>query len=158
MLNAGSCSGCLGLYWLTLAVILQAIARGINKAGLQVNAINCETADLEEMTELTSNLRADLLVPVEQADVHYRRSDPSVALACQQLGKVYCLFLKPELCLASGPGIKAAVVGEVSSVCVQTMDGEGKAYEKALEDLGQSTYLKRTRNLGILQGTHTVFT
>lgn len=29
MLNAGSCRGCVGLYWLTLAVILQALARGI---------------------------------------------------------------------------------------------------------------------------------
>jgi len=28
MLNSGSCSGCPGLYWLTLAVILQAFARG----------------------------------------------------------------------------------------------------------------------------------
>ena len=90
---------------------------------------------VEEMTELTGNLKADLLVPAEQADVVYRRSDPSIAQACQQLGEVCRLVVCPEQCVASGPGIKAAVVGEVSSVCVQTVDGEGKAYEKAVEDL-----------------------
>jgi flavin reductase (DIM6/NTAB) family NADH-FMN oxidoreductase RutF/flavodoxin len=32
--------------------LAQAIARGINKAGIQVTAINCEDADVEEMTQV----------------------------------------------------------------------------------------------------------
>ena len=52
------------------------------RTGNQKQILSMKKPAVEEMTELTSTLRADLLVPVEQADLHYRHSDPSVALAC----------------------------------------------------------------------------
>ena len=101
----------------------------------QTEILSIKKPVVEEMTKLTGNLKANVMVPAEQVNIHYRCSDPSIAQACQQLGEIYRRFIRPKLCEASGPGIKAAVVEEVSNVCVQTVDGEGKPYEKAVEDL-----------------------
>ena len=104
--------------------------------GDQTEILSIKKYAMEKMTELTGSLKANLLIPAKQADIQYRHSDPSIAQACQQLGEItYYYNVYPEQCVASGSGIKAAVVGEVSSVCVQTVDGEGKAYENAVEDL-----------------------
>ena len=105
------------------------------RTGSQKKILSIKKPVVEEMAELTGSLRADLLVPNEQADIHYRCSDPSIARECQKLGKVHVLVVHPEQCVASGLGVKAAVVGEVSSVCVQTVDWDGMAMKKAVEDL-----------------------
>ena len=115
--------------------ICSGCVREILDVGSQTEVLSIKKPVVEKMAELTGNLKVDLLVPAERADVHYRHSDPSTAQACQQLGEIYCRFVCPEQCVASGPGVKAAVVGEVSRVCVQAMDGEGKVYEKAMKNL-----------------------
>ena len=95
--------------------------------GNQKEILSIKKSVVKEMAELTGSLEEKLLVPVEQADLHYERSDPSVTKACKEVGKVHHLVVCPEQCVASGAGVKAAVVGEASSVCVQTVDWEGKA-------------------------------
>ena len=105
------------------------------RTGSQKEILSMKKPVVEEMAELTGNLKANLLVPAEQADIHYKHSDPNIAEICQQLGEICRYFVCPEQCVSSGPGMKAAVVGEVSSVYVQIVDWEGKDYEKAVEDL-----------------------
>ena len=103
----------------------------------QGEILGMKTLLVKQINELMSSFKPETLTLTlaEQADMRFGHSLPELVKTCQQFGKVYCSFVCPEKCQASGKGIKAASRGQTVTVSVEVLDREGEACLKAVEGL-----------------------
>ena len=87
---------------------------------------------VKQVNDLTGSFKPDTLVLAEQADMVFAHSLPELVRTCQQFGKVY---VGPEVCRASGEGIKVATRGQTVAVSVEALDREGEAYLRSVDSL-----------------------
>ena len=80
---------------------------------------------VKQVNDLTGSFKPETLVLAEQADMVFANSLPELVKTCQQFGKVY---VGPEVCRASGEGIKVATRGQTVAVSVEALGREGEAY------------------------------
>ena len=77
---------------------------------------------VKQVKELTAPFQPDILKPKEKGDMRFF-SSPDVTTACRNYGKVYSAGdLDPSQCQATGKGLETAVVGEKSTVILQTIN------------------------------------
>ena len=87
---------------------------------------------VKQINDLTGSFKPEVLALAEQADMRFAHSLPELAKTCQQFGTVYCHLVCPEVCRASGEGIKVATRGQTVTV---SMDREGEACLKPVDSL-----------------------
>ena len=87
---------------------------------------------VKQVNDLTGSFKPETLVLAEQADMVFAHSLPELVRTCQQFGKVY---VGPEVCRASGEGIKVATRGQTVAVSVEALDREGEAYLGPVDSL-----------------------
>ena len=77
---------------------------------------------VKQVKELTTLFQPDILKPNTEADMIFLSSS-DVTTACSNYGKVYLAgYPDPSQCQVTGKGLETAVVGEKSTVILQTMD------------------------------------
>ena len=77
---------------------------------------------VKQVKELAMPFQPDILKPSREADVRFF-SSPDVTTACRNYGKVYSAGdPDPSQCQASGRGLEMAVVGEKSTIILQTIN------------------------------------
>ena len=87
---------------------------------------------VKQVSDLTGSFKPETLALAEQADMVFANSLPELVKTCQQFGKVY---VGPEVCRASGEGIKVATRGQTVAVSVEALDREGEAYLRPVDSL-----------------------
>ena len=97
--------------------------------------LEMKTRVLQQIESIAGRFKPEALVLAKQADMKFHHVLPDLVSQCRGFGKVYCHSLYPEKCQASGEGIKVATCGETACVSVETIDGEGKPYLTALNNL-----------------------
>jgi len=87
---------------------------------------------VKQVEEITTEFKAEVLVPQERADIRFSASIPELTKTCQQFGQVYSHPVSPERCYATGKGLKVATVGEQATAIVYAVDTDGKECEQPL--------------------------
>ena len=87
---------------------------------------------VKQVNVLTGSFKPETLVLAEQADMVFAHSLPELVRTCQQFGKMY---VGPEVCRASGEGIKVATRGQTVAVSVEALGREGEAYLGPVDSL-----------------------
>ena len=85
------------------------------------------------MKELTTTFPPDMLKPSTEADMIFSTLS-DVATACRNYGQVSHPGLQdPSKCHATGMGIQAAVVGEMSTAVLQAINYKGRSCEEPIQ-------------------------
>ena len=88
---------------------------------------------VKQVKELTTTFPPDMLKPSTEADVIFSAM-AGVATACQIYGQVSAPGLPdPSKCHATGKGIEAAVVGEMSIAALQVANSKGQPCEEPIQ-------------------------
>ena len=96
--------------------------------------LKVKTTVMSQLKKLTAPLEFDVLTPKE-ARVEFIVS-PNVTTMCQNYGHIISRS-EPDIsqCIASGEGLKTAMVGEESTISIQMKDFKGKPYRRPIESL-----------------------
>ena len=98
------------------------------KTGSQEEVLLMKSSVVKQVKELTTTFPPDMLKPSTEADVIFSAL-ADVATACRNYGQVSTQGLPdPSKCHATGKGIEAAVVGEMSTVVLQAVNFKGQLY------------------------------
>ena len=102
------------------------------KTGSQEEVLSMKSSVVKQVKELTTTFPPDMLKPSTEADVIFI-SLADVTTACRNYGQVTALSLPdPSKCHATGKGIEAAVVGEMSTAIIQAVNFTGQPCEEPI--------------------------
>ena len=102
------------------------------KTGSQEEVLSMKSSVVKQVKELTTTFPPDMLKPSAEADTIFSALE-DVATACQNYGLVSAPGLpNPLKCYATGTGIEAAVVGEMSTAVLQAVNFKGQPCEKPI--------------------------
>ena len=99
----------------------------------QAEILKMKTTIVKQVKELTTPFQPDALKPNTEADMTFSASQKVTAL-CQNYGTVYapndpC----PSKCHVTGKGLEVAVIGEMSTVVLQTVNFREEPFIKPME-------------------------
>ena len=103
------------------------------KTGSQEEVLSMKTTVVKQVKELTTTFPPDMLKPSTEADVIFSAL-VDITTACQNYGRVSTCDVLPDSskCHATGKGIEAAVVGEMSSGILQAVNFGGHPCEEPI--------------------------
>ena len=103
------------------------------KTGSQEEVLSMKSSVVKQVKELTTTFPPDMLKPSTEADMIFLALT-DVAAACQSYGQVSHPGLPdPSKCHATGMGIEAAVVGEMSTAVLQALNCKGQPCEEPIQ-------------------------
>ena len=103
------------------------------KTGSQEEVLSMKSSVVKQVKELTTTFPPDMLKPSTEADVIFSAL-ADVTTACQSYGQVSAQGLPdPSKCHATGKGIEAAVVGEMSTAVLQAINFKGQPCKKPIQ-------------------------
>ena len=103
------------------------------KTGSQEEVLSMKSSVVKQVKELTTTFPPDMLKPSTEADVIFSAL-ADVATACRNYGQVSAPGLPdPSKCHATGKGIEAAVVGEMSTAVLQAVNFKGQPCEEPIQ-------------------------
>ena len=103
------------------------------KTGSQEEVLLMKSSVVKQVKELTTTFHPDMLKPSTEADVIFSALT-DVTTACRSYGQVSAAGLSdPSKCHATGKGIEAAVVGEMSTVVLQAVNFKGQPCEEPIQ-------------------------
>ena len=103
------------------------------KTGSQEEVLSMKSSVVKQVKELTTTFPPDMLKPSTDADAIFS-SLADVATACRNYGQVSAPGLPdPSKCHATGKGIEAAVVGEMSTAVLQAVNFKDQPCEEPIQ-------------------------
>ena len=103
------------------------------KTGSQEEVLLMKSSVVKQVKELTTTFPPDMLKPSTEADAIFSAL-ADVATACRNYGQVSAPGLPdPSKCHATGKGIEAAVVGEMSTAVLQAVNFKGQPCEEPIQ-------------------------
>ena len=104
------------------------------KTGSQEEVLSVKSSVVKQVKELTTTFPPDILKPSTEADVIFSALS-DVATACRNYGQVSIrdVLPDPSKCHATGKGIEAAVVGEMSTAVLQAVNFKGQPCEEPIQ-------------------------
>ena len=100
--------------------------RGSLKTGSQEEVLSMKSSVVKQVKELTTTFPPDMLKPSTEADAIFSALE-DVTTACRNYGQISAPGLPdPSKCHATGKGIEAAVVGEMSTAVLQAINCKGQ--------------------------------
>ena len=103
------------------------------KTGSQEEVLLMKSSVVKQVKELTTTFPPDTLKPNTEADAIFSAL-ADVATACRNYGQVSAPGLPdPSKCHATGKGIEAAVVGEMSTAVLQAVNFKGQPCEEPIQ-------------------------
>ena len=103
------------------------------KTGSQEEVLLMKSSVVKQVKELTTTFPPDMLKPSTDADAIFS-SLADVATACRNYGQVSAPDLPdPSKCHATGKGIEAAVVGEMSTAVLQAVNFKDQPCEEPIQ-------------------------
>ena len=103
------------------------------KTGSHEEVLSMKSSVVKQVKELTTTFPPDMLKPSTEADVIFTAL-ADVATACRNYGRVLAPGLPDPLkCYVIGKGIKAAVVGEISTAVLQSINFKGQPCEELIQ-------------------------
>ena len=103
------------------------------KTGSQEEVLLMKSSVVKQVKELTTTFPPDMLKPSTEADVIFSAL-ADVATACRNYGQVSTQGLPdPSKCHATGKGIEAAEVGEMSTAVLQAVNFKGQPCEEPIQ-------------------------
>ena len=103
------------------------------KTGSQEEVLLMKSSVVKQVKELTTTFPPDMLKPSTEADAIFS-SLADVATACRNYGQISAPGLPdPSKCHATGKGIEAAVVGEMSTAVLQAVNFKGQPCEEPIQ-------------------------
>ena len=103
------------------------------KTGSQEEVLSMKSSVVKQVKELTTTFPLDMLMPNTEADAVFSALE-EVAAACRNYGQVSAPDLPdPSQCHATGKGIEAAVVGEMSTAVLQAINFMGQPCEEPIQ-------------------------
>ena len=103
------------------------------KTGSQEEVLLMKSSVVKQVKELTTTFPPDMLKPSTEADAIFSAL-ADVATACRNYGQVSAPGLPdPSKCRATGKGIEAAVVGEMSTAVLQAVNFKGQPCEEPIQ-------------------------
>ena len=103
------------------------------KTGSQEEVMSMKSTVVKQVKELTTTFPPDMLKPSTEADMIFSVLD-DVTTACRNCGQVSAPGLPyPSKCHATGKGIKAAVVGEMSTAILQVVNFKGQPCKEPIQ-------------------------
>ena len=118
------------------------------KTGSQEEVMSMKSTVVKQVKELTTTFPPDMLKPSTEADMIFSVLD-DVTTACRNCGQVSAPGLPdPSKCHATGKGIEAAVVGEMSTVILQAINFKGQPCKEPIQ-------LSECKLVSELSGTRT---
>ena len=103
------------------------------KTGSQEEVLLMKSSVVKQVKELTTTFHPDMLKPSTEADVIFSALT-DVTTACRSYGQVSAPGLPdPSKCHATGKGIEAAVVGEMSTVVLQAVNFKGQPCKEPIQ-------------------------
>ena len=103
------------------------------KTGSQEEVLLMKSSVVKQVKELTTTFPPDMLKPSTEADAIFSALE-DVATACRNYGQVSAQGLPDPLkCHATGKGIEAAVVGEMSTAILQAVNFKGQPCEEPIQ-------------------------
>ena len=77
---------------------------------------------MKQVKEITTEFKAEVLVPQERADIRFSTSTPELTQKCQKFGKIYTCPASSERCYATDKGLEVETVREQATTILHTMD------------------------------------
>ena len=103
------------------------------KTGSQEEVLLMKSSVVKQVKELTTTFPPDMLKPSTEADAIFSAL-ADVTAACRNYGQVSALGSPdPSKCHATGKGIEAAVVGEMSTAVLQAVNFKVQPYEEPIQ-------------------------
>ena len=103
------------------------------KTGSQEEVLLMKSSVVKQVKELTTTFPPDMLKPSTEAGAIFSAL-ADVATACRNYGQVSAPGLPdPSKCHATGKGIEAAVVGEMSTAVLQAVNFKGQPCEEPIQ-------------------------
>ena len=103
------------------------------KTGSQEEVLSMKSSVVKQVKELTTTFPPDMLKPSTEADAIFS-SLADVATTCRNYGRVSTPGSPdPSKCHATGKGIEAAVVGEMSTAVLQAVNFKGQPCEEPIQ-------------------------
>ena len=103
------------------------------KTGSQEEVLLMKSSVVKQVKELTTTFPPDMLNPSTEADAIFSIL-VDVATECRNYRQVSALgFPDPSKCHATGKGIEAAVVGEISTAVLQVVNLQGQPCEEPIQ-------------------------
>ena len=104
------------------------------KTGSQEEVLSMKSSVVKQVKELTTTFPPDMLKPSTEANVIFSAL-ADVTTACQNYGQVSTrdVLPDPSKCHATGKGIEAAVVGEMSTAVLQAVNFRGQPCEEPIQ-------------------------
>ena len=103
------------------------------KTGSQEEVLLMKSSVVKQVKELTTTFPPDMLKPSTEADAIFSAL-ADVTTACRNYGQVSAPGLPdPSKCHATGKGIEAAVVGEMSTAVLQAVNFKGQPCEEPIQ-------------------------
>ena len=112
----------------------QGFMRESLKTGSQEEALLMKSSVVKQVKELTTTFLPGMLKPSTEADAIFSAL-ADVATACRNYGQVLTrdVLPDPSKCRATGKGIEAAVVGEMSTAVLQAVNFKGQPCEEPMQ-------------------------
>ena len=104
------------------------------KTGSQEEVLSVKSSVVKQVKELTTTFPPDMLKPSTEADTIFSALE-DVATACRNYGHVFTrdVLPDPSKCHATGKGMEAAVVGEMSTAVLQAVNFKGLPCEEPIQ-------------------------
>ena len=98
------------------------------RTGSQVEILAMVKPFVQQVKDVMSAFKPELLVPEEQADLEFRSSVTELTQTCYQFGELPACHLPHTKCHAEGPALRVAMVGETATATVYVRDEKGREY------------------------------